>query len=108
MHRSTFFLVFMAIFLGFLLFKVKYEVVSMEEELNKTHAQIRKEEENIHILKAEWSHLNEPQRLQKLAQHLDIVPIKTEQIVGMTRQNSENLLLVPDSHHHLASLEETK
>lgn len=108
MHRSTFFLMFMALFLGFLLFKVKYEVVSMEEELNQTLSQITKEEENIHILKAEWSHLNEPQRLQKLAQHLDIVPIKTEQIVGMNRQNSENLLLVPDSPHHLASMKEAK
>jgi cell division protein FtsL len=108
MHRSTFFLIFLALFLGFVLFKVKYEVVAIEEELRQTLAQIRKEEENMHILKAEWSHLNEPQRLQKLAQYLDIKPIKTEQIVVMMQQDTEKTLLVPSSRVHLASLKEEK
>jgi len=84
MQRSTSFLILLALGIGFVLFKVKYEVVEIEEKFLKTLAQINREEENIHILKAEWSHLNEPQRLQSLAKkYLDIVPMKTQQVVAL-------------------------
>jgi hypothetical protein len=84
MQRSTSFLILLALCIGFVLFKVKYEVVEIEEKFLKTVAQIGREEENIHILKAEWSHLNEPQRLQSLAKkYLDITPMKTQQVVAL-------------------------
>ena len=84
MQRSTSFLILLALGIGFVLFKVKYEVVEIEEKFLKTVAQINREEENIHILKAEWSHLNEPQRLQSLAKkYLDIGPMKTQQVVAL-------------------------
>lgn len=73
MQRSTGFLIFFALGISFVLFKVKYEVVETEKNISKTIADVHKEEENIHILKAEWSHLNEPNRLKKLAlKYLDI------------------------------------
>jgi cell division protein FtsL len=84
MQRSTTLLIFLALVVGFILFKVKYEVVETEQQLQQTLAHINREEENIHILKAEWSHLNEPQRLQKLAKkYLDIGPVRAEQVISL-------------------------
>ncbi len=105
MHRSTSFLVLLALGVGFVLFKVKYEVVEIEEKFSKTRAQIRREEDTIHILKAEWSHLNEPQRLQSLAEkYLDIGPTKTQQVLALfnpTRSPPEET-----THVQLASQKE--
>ncbi len=94
MQRSTSIFFILALFGGFLLFKVKYEVVDIEQKLTQTEQQIIREKETIHILKAEWSHLNEPQRLQKLAEkYLDIVPLKTEQIVAVVQDfKNEDIL----------------
>ncbi len=98
MQRSTVIFFFLSLCLGFVLFKVKYEVVAVEQKLAKAVQQIKQEEANIHILKAEWSHLNEPKRLQKLAEtFLDIRPMKTEQIAAIgsdfaEEDNFNNLL----------------
>lgn len=110
MQRSTSIFFLLALFGGFILFKVKYEVVEIEQKMAQTEKQISREKETIHILKAEWSHLNEPQRLQKLAEkYLDIVPMKTEQIAAVirdfkTEENLKNFLPQP----HLASMKGTE
>ncbi len=84
MQRSTVFFFFLSLFVGFVLFKVKYEVVAVEQQLELILQQTKREKDTIHILKAEWSHLNEPQRLQKLAEKfLDIQAMKAEQIVAI-------------------------
>lgn len=84
MRRSTALFLFLSLVIGFVLFQVKYAVVEIEQKLAQTLQQIKREKDNIHILKAEWSHLNEPQRLQKLAEKfLDIMPMKTDQIASM-------------------------
>jgi len=109
-QRSTALFFLLALFGGFVLFKVKYEVVEIEQKLAQTEQQIAREKETLHILKAEWSHLNEPQRLQKLAEkYLDIVPMKTEQIAAVVSDFSNEgsiKRLLPQSH--LASMKRTK
>ena len=66
------------------------EMEEIEQKLAQAQHQIDRERENIHILRAEWSHLNEPKRLQKLAgKYLDILPMKTDQVVAIIG-NSEN------------------
>lgn len=106
MQRSTSIFFILALVGGFILFKVKYEVVEIEQKLAETEQQIMREKETIHILKAEWSHLNEPQRLQKLAEkYLDIMPMKTEQIAAVindhrNKLNHNNFLPQP----HLTSM----
>lgn len=110
MKYSTILFFLLAFAVGFILFKVKYEVVDIEQKLTQVAFQIEREKENIHILKAEWSHLNEPQRLQKLAEkYLDIIPVKTEQIAAVfsdfgEKGNFKNML--PFSH--LASMKESE
>ncbi|MBY0500724.1 MAG: hypothetical protein K2P93_01815 [Alphaproteobacteria bacterium] len=102
MRQSTLLFVFLALIVGFVLFKVKYEVVEIEQKLAHAQHQIDRELENIHILRAEWSHLNEPQRLQKLAaKYLDILPMKTDQVVAVvgTSENKDHLKgIVPRAH----------
>jgi len=108
MRRSTFIFTAMALIVGFILFKVKYEVVEVEQKLCETCRQISREKENIHILKAEWSHLNEPQRLQALAEkYLDIKPMKTEQVAAIMSDFGENEFIGSDRPRaRLASMKE--
>lgn len=110
MQRSNSFFFLLALIGGFLLFKLKYEVVEIEKQLAQAEQQIALEKEMIHVLNAEWSHLNEPQRLQKLAEkYLDIAPMKTNQIAAVISDfendgNFKNILPQP----HLASMKDTK
>ena len=79
--RSTFLWLTLAIVVGFGLFHVKYQVQDLEEELARLNAAILKEQQQIHVLRAEWSYLNTPSRLEELAaRYLDLGPVETAQI----------------------------
>lgn len=66
-RSSTIGFVVFSMIVGVILFKIKYEVVSLENELNVLRKSIYDRKESIHILKAEWAHLTNPDRIQKLA-----------------------------------------
>jgi len=51
---------------GFATFKVKYAVQDIEEELNKVRRQTITEQQEIHVLRAEWTALTQPERLADL------------------------------------------
>jgi hypothetical protein len=51
---------------GFTTFKVKYAVQDIEEELNKVRRQTIAEQQEIHVLRAEWTALTQPERLADL------------------------------------------
>jgi cell division protein FtsL len=51
---------------GFATFKVKYAVQDIEEELNKVRRQTTAEQQEIHVLRAEWTALTQPERLADL------------------------------------------
>lgn len=64
-------------------FVLKHEVQKLEGELSQLHRQIVNDQEALHVLKAEWSHLNQPERLKELAQrHLGLEALEPGQIVG--------------------------
>ncbi|MBX9976978.1 MAG: hypothetical protein K2X98_01855 [Alphaproteobacteria bacterium] len=82
--RSTLFFACVAIATGMALFHIKYQVVALEQEHKQTASRIKETHESIHVLKAEWTHLNDPRRLQTLAQkHLNIGPIKSTQFISL-------------------------
>ncbi len=64
---------------------VSYQVQSLENELETLeHAAIAQQEE-IHVLKAEWSFLNRPERLARLAgRHLELAPVIPAQMSSFT------------------------
>ncbi|NQU59818.1 MAG: hypothetical protein HQ512_01695 [Rhodospirillales bacterium] len=67
--------------LGVTLFAVKSQVQDLEGELIGFNRSITDERQSIHVLKAEWSHLNEPTRLKNLAKrYLDMNAIESNQV----------------------------
>ncbi|MGD9639310.1 MAG: hypothetical protein AB7U85_09690 [Alphaproteobacteria bacterium] len=80
----TFIWLFLAIFVGVGMYILKYEVKKLETELASLNDTIRKDQENIHVLKAEWSHLNNPERIKNLAErYIKLEPVSPEQIIAV-------------------------
>ena len=68
---------------GALLFQTSYEVQELEEQLASVNRKIVAEQEAIQVLKAEWSYLNDPTRLETLARtHLALRPTDARQFVA--------------------------
>lgn len=63
-------------------YTIKYETLYHGEALAKLTQQVQREREGIAVLKAEWQHLNRPDRLQVLAErHLQLQPLQGTQLV---------------------------
>lgn len=68
---------------GFGMFVMKNQVQNLENELASINCNIEEDVKTIHILKAEWSHLNNPSRLRALAtKHISLNQVKAEQIIN--------------------------
>ena len=51
---------------GGALFQVAFEVSELDDELALLNRDIRTDRDAIHVLRAEWSFLNQPERLEEL------------------------------------------
>jgi hypothetical protein len=68
---------------GFTTFKVKYTVQDIEDELNKVRRQTVAEQQEIHVLRAEWTALNQPERLADLNRRfLSLASVAPKQLQG--------------------------
>lgn len=66
---------------AFAMFAVKYEVQSLEEELNRARKEIAAQEHAIRMDEVEWAYLTRPQTLEEMnRRHLSLMPIATTQI----------------------------
>lgn len=75
-------LVLTALAMAFALYKVKYEALGAAREIARLEVDIAREGEAISILRAEWSHLSQPGRLESLARkHLHLDLMQADQIV---------------------------
>ena len=64
------------------LFHIKYLVQGLEADLGSAQQNILEHREAIHVLKAEWSFLNQPKRISELAaRHLDMAPMTAARVV---------------------------
>jgi len=64
------------------LYQVKHQAVEAAEGVARLRAEIQRERDSIAVLKAEWSHLDQPARLKALAErHLEIRPVDMQQIL---------------------------
>lgn len=55
---------------SYAMFHISYEVEQVENELYAVNRQALEAQEAIHVLRAEWSHLNRPENLRELSQEL--------------------------------------
>ncbi|SMF70996.1 cell division protein FtsL [Tistlia consotensis] len=68
------------------LFETKHKVQTLEDQLLTTERQIHQERETIEVLRAEWSYLNQPSRIEALAEkYLGLKPMTPQQIVSVDR-----------------------
>jgi hypothetical protein len=83
--RATLFCICLAVAVGFGLFHVKYKVQALEEELARLNGQIVHEQEQLHVLRAEWAYLNRPERLEDLnGRFLGLAPVMPAQLGRLT------------------------
>jgi hypothetical protein len=79
--RTTLLWLGLAALVVFGLFHVKYQVAALEEELTRLNAATLREQNQIHVLEAEWSYLNRPSRLEELSDRfLDLKPMSADQL----------------------------
>jgi hypothetical protein len=80
-------------------YKTKHEAEERLAEVRKIEADISYEEDTIDLLKADWSLLTQPSRLQKLSEiysaQLGLQPVEARQIVGLD-ELPERPVEIPD------------
>jgi cell division protein FtsL len=77
-------------------YKIKFESTRQVERLAKLRMEIRREHDAIAALRAEWSTLDNPVRIQELAKrHLALTPVDPRQIDRLDRLPDRPPDLVP-------------
>lgn len=80
----TIFGLLMTILIGSGTYWISHQVETLQKRYASIQSDIFEEQENIHVLQAEWSYLNNPARIEKLAkQYLHLAPIKPMQMAGI-------------------------
>jgi hypothetical protein len=84
MRASYFLWGALAIGVGVSLFLVKYKVQALEDELHLRQAQVTRDRGAIRVLQAEWTYLNDPERLRRLsAEHLGFGPATQQNVAAI-------------------------
>lgn len=72
--------------LACVIYQVKYQARGLDAEIRALNGQIDEERDAIAVLRAEWSLLNRPERIERLAQkHLKLAPARPVQIVTLDK-----------------------
>ncbi len=101
--------------LSFVIYEVKYETREMNDRVAALRLDIKKERDAIAVLRAEWSHLNRPKRIERLARkHLGLRPVQARQMMtidqlaesrrnrpgpGNSSSNPRTSNAAPELHH---------
>lgn len=98
------------VLIGFCVSRVKYEVVFLKSKLKEINRQLDKYQDDMRVYNAEWSYLNEPKRLQRLAAKYlpNLRPTENHQVINfetLTRSDfekefKENIDQVIEQHRH--------
>ncbi|MEM7652430.1 MAG: hypothetical protein AAF220_04540 [Pseudomonadota bacterium] len=100
-NKSTVLWLSVMVIAGFGLLQLKYRVHALEDELAAVNRSIEEHQETAQVLRAEWSYLNEPSRIERLSrEHLGLQPVSTDQI-GTIQQVP---LRVPPEPLHLPNV----
>ena len=83
-HRGLLFWSVAAVVTAIGLFTVKYKVQDLEERIDRTNQKIVESQQATHILRIEWAHLNEAERIERLAvKHLQLEPASIKQVIRL-------------------------
>jgi cell division protein FtsL len=70
--------------LAYVIYQVKYEARALDEDIASLNKEIDTERDSLAVLRAEWSLLNRPERIERLAEkYLKLVPIQPRQLVTL-------------------------
>jgi hypothetical protein len=84
MRKLTIATLCMSVVVGVALFDLKSRVTALDRELRRVRAEIAATDQTVHILQAEWAHLNQPDMLNQLVvQHTALAPVRAEQLVTL-------------------------
>jgi len=90
-HRGLLFWSLAAVATAVGLFTVKYKVQDLEEKIDRTNQKIIESQQATHILRIEWAHLNEAERIERLAlRHLQLEQASIKQVVRLDSLKQEN------------------
>lgn len=80
MRKTALLWLLLAAVCGAILFQTSQRVNDGRQKLAEIGANTKKQEESLRVLQAEWSYLNQPERLEKLSQkYLGLVPLQGKQ-----------------------------
>lgn len=97
-RRSIILLVFAISIAAVGMFSLKHEVQSRKAKLDALHQDIVESQEAIRVLRAEWSFINQPAHIERLARkHLGFVPMQSHQIVTLEELKGKQLEIVKGS-----------
>jgi cell division protein FtsL len=83
-HRGLLFWSVAAVVTAIGLFTVKYKVQDLEEKIDRTNQKIIESQQATHILRVEWAHLNEAERIERLAgKYLLLEPASVSQVIRL-------------------------
>lgn len=104
----NFIIIIITAFICFGLYTITYEAQEQEGLLASVERRIEDERRAIVVLKAEWSHLGQPARIQKLAvQHLGLIPIAASTIASFSdipdrADDASVIARLPEAHESQA------
>ena len=88
-HRGLLFWSIAAVATAVGLFTVKYKVQDLEEKIDRTNQKIIESQQATHILRVEWAHLNEAERVERLAaKYLLLEPASVNQVIRLNSLKS--------------------
>lgn len=66
------------------LYTVKYRVLELQREIASVTRELKQEQENLHVVAAEWAYLTRPDRLQTLAaKNTKLMPVQGVQVMSL-------------------------
>lgn len=84
MRQATALSLLLVVALALVLLTVAHRVQTLEEELGTLRQSVATEKQRIHVLKAEFSYLAEPERLRRLSsRYLGLVPVSPQQMATL-------------------------
>ena len=93
-------------------YKTKHEAEEQFAAVRKIESQIRFEEDSMDLLKADWSLLTQPSRLQRLAEiyqsQLELQPVEAHQILGLDELPSRPVGIEDFSTQRLGGMAESE